>query len=54
MEGRCGRKKSQLGEIKGGRGGMKKEGIKGVTNEVMLEEGCQQWGMKRKKENKDI
>lgn len=29
MEGRCGRKKSQLGEMEGGRGGMKKEGIKG-------------------------
>lgn len=53
MEGRCGRKKSQLGEMEGGSGGMKKRN-KGETNEVMFEEGCQQWRMKRKKENKDI
>lgn len=54
MEGRCGRTKSQLGEMEGGRGGMKKEGIKGKQMGVMFEEGCQQWGMKKKKENKDI
>lgn len=41
-------------EISAGRNGRRERGNekrrnKGETNEVMFEEGCQQWGMKRKK-----